>query len=217
MSFSFHYRFFHLFCNMYLVKSPWWLRLYYSQLTWRITSAGKEIFLTFDDGPHPSITPMVLDVLKNYGARATFFCIGKNVKLYPEVYKRIIDEGHSVGNHTYSHVNGWKTEVDEYLANTNQAKELIGSNLFRPPYGRITKAQISKLKKDFRIIMWDVLSADFDTSITKEKCLQNVVKHTVPGSIIVFHDSEKAKLRLEYALPKALEYFTEKGFVCKAI
>ncbi|MEJ7679142.1 MAG: polysaccharide deacetylase family protein [Segetibacter sp.] len=203
---------------MYLVKTPWWLRkIYSSALTWKIPAEENEIFLTFDDGPHPTITPFVLDYLRQHNAKATFFCIGKNVQLYPRVFRQILDEGHRIGNHTHNHLNGWKTTDSEYFENIILAKKHIDSNLFRPPYGKITRFQIQQLQPVFNIIMWDILSGDFDVNLSPEKCLQNVVPNTSPGSVIVFHDSEKAFPRLEYALPKALESFAEKGYVMKRI
>ncbi len=198
---------------MYIVTAPWLLRKFSPPfLTWDIPNRSNEIFLTFDDGPHPVATPFVLDLLKQYNAKATFFCIGKNVKDEPALYRRIIDEGHKVGNHTYNHLNGKKNSDKDYLDNIIQAKKIIDSKLFRPPYGAITRFQARQLKGIYDIVMWNVLSADFDTTISKEKCLENVVKHTKPGSIIVFHDSEKAFPHLEYALPKALDFFAEKGY-----
>lgn len=206
------------FCSMYLVKTPWWLRkLYPPTVTWKIATEKKELFLTFDDGPHPTITPFVLQCLKKYHAKATFFCIGKNVKQYPDVYQQILDEGHTVGNHTYNHLNGWKTGDLIYLKDIILAKESIDSNLFRPPYGRIARSQVKELSPVFNLIMWDVLSGDFDVTLSPKKCFNNVVQNTSPGSIIVFHDSEKAFPRLEYALPKALAFFSEKGYEMKAI
>lgn len=207
-----------LLCNMYLVKTPWWLKkIFSSALTWKISAEKNEIFLTFDDGPHPVITPFVLDCLRQYNAKATFFCLGKNVRQHQQVFRRIIDEGHTVGNHTYNHLNGWKTNDAEYLKNIFVAKKYIDSNLFRPPYGRISRFQIQQVKTAFKIIMWDVLSGDFDVDLSPQKCLRNVVSNTTAGSIVVFHDSDKAFSRLEYALPKALEFFAEKNFVMKGI
>lgn len=203
---------------MYLIKPTWWLRkIYSSALTWKIPVEENKIFLTFDDGPHPTITPFVLNCLKQHNAKATFFCIGKNVQLYQGVFQQIIHEGHRVGNHTHNHLNGWKTTDKKYLENIILARKFIDSNLFRPPYGRITRFQIQQLKSIFSIIMWDVLSGDFDAELSPQKCLQNVVSNTSSGSIIVFHDSEKAFPRLEYALPKALEFFAEQGYVMEGI
>ena len=204
----------------YFVKSPFWLKRIYSDLFWEIPTQEKKLFLTFDDGPHPIITMQVLDLLKAYNAKATFFCIGNNVVKHPEVYKRIIDEGHAVGNHTYNHLNGWKTADELYLNDINKAMEYIDSNLFRPPYGRISRFQIQQLLKpkyQMKMIMWSVLSGDFDPDISAEKCLNNVLLSTKAGSIIVFHDSEKAAEKMFYALPKVLAQFSKKGFAFEKI
>jgi peptidoglycan/xylan/chitin deacetylase (PgdA/CDA1 family) len=198
---------------MYLVKTPWILKKLYPSLIWDIKTEAKKLYLTFDDGPHHKATSFVLDTLKHYNAKATFFCIGKNVVENRTIYDRIITEGHTVGNHTQNHLNGWKTDDKTYIDNTKQAALNIDSKLFRPPYGRISKFQIKLLQQlNFKIIMWDVLSGDFDVTISKEKCADNVILQANVGSIIVFHDSEKAWERLEYALPKVLKYFKEQGF-----
>ncbi len=199
---------------MYLTKTPFWLRSLYPSLVWRMPVEGeKKIYLTFDDGPHPQATPFVLEQLAAYGAKATFFCIGKNVVAEPEIYQRIIAEGHSIGNHTQHHLNGWKTDDVTYLNDIAMAERSIASNLFRPPYGRIKRSQIKSLQQQQKkIIMWDVLSADFDTRLTGEACLAYVLYHTQPGSIILFHDSEKAWDRMSVALPKVLKHFSERGF-----
>lgn len=199
----------------YFVKTPFWLKKIYPNLIWEIPEPHKKIYLTFDDGPHPTITMQVLDVLKSFNAKATFFCIGNNVVKYPEVYKRIIDEGHAIGNHTCNHLNGWKTDDEQYLNDINKAMEYIDSNLFRPPYGRISRFQIQQLLKakyHMKMVMWSVLSGDFDQDISAEKCLNNVLLSTKEGSIVVFHDSEKAAEKMLYALPKVLEHFSKKGF-----
>ena len=200
---------------MYIASTPPWLRSFYPSLVWKINTSEKKLYLTFDDGPHETITPFVLDTLKSFDAKATFFCIGKNVDENQEVYNRIIDEGHSVGNHTQNHLNGWKTSKYYYLKNIAVASQRIQSPLFRPPYGRISKAQIKDLQTfepTYKIIMWSVLSGDFDENLTNEKCLKNVLKYSKEGSIIVFHDSAKAWERLQYALPKTLEHFSKQGF-----
>ena len=204
----------------YFVKSPFWLKRIYSDLIWEIPTQEKKLFLTFDDGPHPVITMQVLDLLKAYKAKATFFCIGNNVVKYPEVYKRIIDEGHAVGNHTFNHLNGWETPDELYLNDIKKAMYYIDSNLFRPPYGRISRFQIQQLLKpkyQMKLIMWSVLSGDFDPNISAEKCLNNVSLSTIAGSIIVFHDSEKAAEKMLYALPKVLAQFSKKGFAFEKI
>lgn len=171
----------------------------------------KVIYLSFDDGPHPEITPFVLDLLKQYHARASFFCIGHNVERYPQVYEQIIAEGHSVGNHTYDHKNGFRVKDQEYLKDVQKAEKWIQSDLFRPPYGRLRSKQARKLN-NYRIVMWDVLSGDFDPSLKKEKCLEMVKAKTGPGSILVFHDSEKAREKLEFVLPAMLSFFKQRGF-----
>ena len=207
--------------SMYLVKTPWWLRALYPSLTWRIQGAGKTVYLTFDDGPHETATPFVLDQLQQYNAKATFFCIGKNVAAHTDIYNRILKEGHSTGNHTYNHINGWKVSDEVYLKEITDASTLIKSNLFRPPYGRIKRSQLKQLQtpnpKPQTIIMWDVLSGDFDPNQTPGACLANILYHTKPGSIVLFHDSTKAWERMSYALPKVLEHFTKEGYEFCAI
>ena len=204
----------------YFVKIPRWLKWLYKGCIWDIKNKEKSIYLTFDDGPHPTITPFVLDELKKHQAKATFFCIGKNVAAFPEVFQRIIDEGHSIGNHTFNHLNGWKVSDEEYLNDIWDAKNHIDSPLFRPPYGRITRFQIKQLqqkKYQLKVLMWNILSGDFDQKISKEVCAENVILNAKEGAIVVFHDSEKAKERLSYALPKVLDYFANQGFEFKKI
>ena len=201
----------------YLVKTPGILKRMYPDCIWNFSREEKVIYLTFDDGPHPVATPFVLDTLKRYDAKATFFCIGKNVVQHPDIYKEILLGGHATGNHTNNHLNGSRTPNEEYVANIKEAKKYIDSSLFRPPYGRITNFQIKLLNRAFRIIMWDVLSADFDHKISAAKCTANVVKNAREGSIVVFHDSEKAFKKLEKALPETLEHFSGKGFRFEAI
>jgi peptidoglycan-N-acetylglucosamine deacetylase len=201
----------------YFVKTPWWLKRIYSSYLWSMDTKENAIWLSFDDGPHPEATPFVLDELKKYHAKATFFCIGKNVIAYPHIYKRILDEGHAVGNHTQNHLNGWKTKDEIYLANVSEAAKYIDTNLFRPPYGRITSFQARHInralkKETAKIVMWDVLSGDFDDSLTPRRCLENVTMNAKRGSIIIFHDSEKAFPRLRGCLPQVLEFFDRKGF-----
>ncbi len=203
---------------MYLVKSPWWLKVIYSKLVWQMPRDEKTIYLTFDDGPHTNATPFVLEILEQHKAKATFFCIGKNVVNQPEIFTKIIENGHAIGNHTHHHLNGWKTNDNGYLGDISQAKVNIGSTLFRPPYGRIKKSQINALiQQGFSIIMWSVLSGDFDKNLSKEKCLKNVLSNTTNGSIVVFHDSEKAFEKLHYCLPKVLAHFTQLGYQFKAL
>jgi peptidoglycan/xylan/chitin deacetylase (PgdA/CDA1 family) len=206
----------------YLVKTPLLLKKIYPSYLWSVDIKKKILYLTFDDGPHPEITPFILQQLKRYNALGTFFCIGKNVVSFPDVYKQIQDEGHTVGNHTYNHLNGWKTENEIYLKDIAEASKVIDSSLFRPCYGRITRFQAKNLKqvmkgKEPTIVMWDVLSGDFDTECTPQQCLANVIFASVPGSIIVFHDSEKGFPKLAYTLPRILNYFSEKGYLFKSL
>lgn len=202
---------------MYLAKSPNIIKKYYPTLVWDIPNDNNKIYLTFDDGPVSGVTEWVLDVLKQYNVKATFFCIGDNVQQNPAVYRRILNEGHAVGNHSQNHINGWKSDDEVYFDNIKKCTKLVDSNLFRPPYGRIKKSQLDKIQEDYKIIMWDVLSGDFDLKITSEKCYNNVVKNTRSGSIIVFHDSVKAAENLKHALPNVIEFLLAKGFVFDAI
>ena len=200
----------------YFVKTPWWMRAAFPSRIWRIKTKDPVIYLSFDDGPHPEITPFILDELKKKNARATFFCIGNNVSRYPRMYQRILDEGHRVGNHTFSHLNGWKTKDEEYLADVSAASKYILSDLFRPPYGRINTKQVRSLSKamnrNARLVMWDVLSGDFDPGNDAQKLVKYVIRGSEPGSIIVFHDNEKAFPRLKEALPEVLRTLSEKGY-----
>jgi peptidoglycan/xylan/chitin deacetylase (PgdA/CDA1 family) len=205
---------------MYLVKTPRLLKKLYPELVWDVNPDDRSIYLTFDDGPIPVVTPFVLNILKQYNAKATFFCIGDNVNKHPDIFEQVKADGHDIGNHTYNHLKGWKTNDQTYLDNFLLADKLINTTLFRPPYGRIKRSQI-KLLKDARpglqIVMWDVLSADYDISLKPEKCLKNVLKHTTNGSIVLFHDSLKAFDRLEYTLPKAMEIWSKEGYKLKSL
>ena len=196
--------------TMYLIQTPKILRaLAPSFAIWEkpVLPAEPTVYLTFDDGPHPTATPFVLDALAKYNAKATFFCIGKNVIEYPEIYQRTLQEGHTVGNHTHNHLKGWNTDTNAYVENTEQAAKFINSKLFRPPYGRIKRTQANELHEmGYSIIMWSLLSGDFDTGLSAERCLENVVFHIKPGDIVVFHDSQKAWDRMNYVLPRVLEH-----------
>ena len=200
---------------MYLVKSPLLLKWYYPSLTWHKSRAEKAIYLTFDDGPIPDVTEFVLKTLKDQQVKATFFCIGDNIRKHPHIFQQLLDEGHKVGNHTYNHLKGWKTNDATYLENFEQCQQLTDSNLFRPPYGRIKKSQIGKIRArhpEMKIIMWDVLSGDFDLNLSPESCYHNVSKHVENGSIIVFHDSLKAFERMKYALPRTIAKLKAEGY-----
>jgi peptidoglycan/xylan/chitin deacetylase (PgdA/CDA1 family) len=202
---------------MYFIKTPQILKSLYPGQVWSLPKKQKSIYLTFDDGPTPGVTDWTLDTLKAYKAKGTFFLVGDNVIKHPELVQRILQEGHHVGNHTQNHINGWNTETKEYLRNTLKCAEVLKTSLFRPPYGRITRAQARIMQKRFKIIMWDVLSGDFDKNISKERVLRNVLNNTTGGSIIVFHDSLKAESRMKYALPRVLDYFGNKGYTFEAI
>ena len=190
---------------IYLAKTPTFVNKLFPRYNWRISKHPKCLYLTFDDGPIPEITPWVLDTLKDFNAKATFFCIGENVINNPNIFKRIIDEGHSVGNHTFNHLNGWQVKNSKYLENVALCNKIVQSKLMRPPYGQIRNAQAKELiKLGYKIIMWDVLSWDFSNKVSYKKCLNNVVNNVQGGSIIVFHDNLKAEKNLKYSLPKCL-------------
>lgn len=198
---------------MYLVHTPQYVQALFPGLVWKMSGDQKEIFLTFDDGPIPEVTPWVLDTLRKHDAKATFFCVGDNVKKYPDIFQQVIEEGHTVGNHTLNHLSGWSTENISYFHNIRHCARMVHSGLFRPPYGKLKPSQLQFLQRHYRIVMWDVLSGDFDRDLKPEECSQNVIQHAGPGSIVVFHDSLKAETNLRYALPKVLEYFTAEGYV----
>lgn len=197
---------------MYINKSPQLLKSVVSDAIWEIETDQKELYLTFDDGPHEEVTPLVLEILKKYRAQATFFCVGENILKNPEIFQRLLDEGHQVGNHTFSHNNGWKNQTTDYLRSYLKCQELTKTNLFRPPYGRISPKQYQLIKKKTKIIMWTVLSGDFDASNSTEQCVKNVFSGIKNGSIIVFHDSQKAKERVLNALPLVLKKLSEQGY-----
>ncbi len=200
---------------MYLVKTPQIIKKLFPQYVWDIAHTPQSVYLTFDDGPHPEITAEVLRILDTYQAKSTFFCVGKNAEQYPEIMKRIREQGHTTGNHTYSHSNAWQVGRETFLSDVKRCEQVFSSAVFRPPYGKITPYLSQKIAQ--KIIMWDVLSGDFDPLLPKEKCLNNVLNHVSGGSVIVFHDSEKAYERMIYALPRVLDWLHEKGLVCEAI
>ncbi len=202
---------------MYLVKTPQFIQQLFPNYTWRVPTEEKEIYLTFDDGPIPEVTPWVLNQLAVFNAKATFFCVGENVEKHPDVFQQVSDAGHTIGNHTYNHLDGWATDNIPYFHNTRHGASVTQSNLFRPPYGKLKPRQAQFLQRHYRIVMWDVLSADFDPNISKEQCLQNVMRNVRPGSIIVFHDSLKAKEKLEYVLPQVLAHFSHKGYTFESL
>lgn len=195
-----------------LVRPPQLLRSFYKGSLWRMEKTQPVIYLTFDDGPIPELTPWVLDVLKQYQVKATFFCVGENISKNPELFERLKEEGHQVGNHTFNHIKGWKVNKSKYLNNIEKCQALTKTNLFRPPYGRIKKSQFNVILKDYQVVFWDVLSYDYDSLITPKKCLDNSIKYTRNGSIIVFHDNIKAQKNLKFALPHYIEHFLKLNY-----
>lgn len=207
-----------------IYRAPFFLPWLYPNLVWRIPTEKKELYLTFDDGPVPGPTEFVLEILTKFSVKATFFCIGDNVHKYPDVFRSVVNQGHVIGNHTFNHVKGWNTALAEYVGNVKRCEtEFLNSNVklspskfFRPPYGRITRSQISALP-DYKIVMWDVLTNDYDRTKSGETCLKNSVRVTRPGSIIVFHDSLKAERNMRYALPRYIDYFINQGYTFKTL
>ncbi len=205
-------------------RVPFFLPWLYPNLVWRIPTSEKELFLTFDDGPVPGPTDFVLETLKKYSSKAAFFCIGDNVRKHPDTFKKVVNDGHAIGNHTFNHVKGWSVSLKKYVENVDQCDMELQSSkleaqslkLFRPPYGRITRNQIKALS-EYKIIMWDVLTIDYNKNVSPESCLQNSIRSTRPGSIIVFHDSLKAERNMSYALPRFIGHFLEQGYVFKAL
>ncbi|MDP3930698.1 MAG: polysaccharide deacetylase family protein [Bacteroidota bacterium] len=201
---------------MFKYRIPSFIQKLFYSYTWKVKTSDKLLFLTFDDGPHPEITPWVLAQLKQYNAKATFFCVADNVRKYPQIYAQIIQEGHSVGNHTYHHKNGWHTQSAAYLADVALAEKYIQSNLFRPPYGKIKNAQARFLLNQYAIVMWSHLSCDYSKSLNLQESLL-AMRNIQAGSILVFHDSEKAWPNLQQLLPQLLPYYAQNGFEMKAL
>jgi len=202
---------------MLIVRPPSLLTRALHRMTWDLQSEHREVYLTFDDGPTPVVTPWVLDRLDEAGARGTFFCLGRNVDKHPEIYNMILAGGHSVGNHSYSHLKGFRSSIRRYMEDINLASDMIDSKLFRPPYGRIFPGQVKAVLEQYDIIMWDVLSIDYNSGLSGDRVLQNVTRNVKPGSIIVFHDSDKAADNLYYALPRTLDFLQEEGYSMKYI
>lgn len=199
------------------VKMPWLIQFLYPKALCRIKTSEKVVYLTFDDGPIPEVTPWVLSLLKKEQIKASFFCVGENVQKYPGVFKQIIAEGHTVGNHTFNHVQGLKTGLTEYLGNIKKANKLIGSTLFRPPHGFLKKAQYRKLKNSYQFVLWDIVSRDFDKRISATDVYKNVMNYVQAGSIIIFHDSLKAERNMKEALPKVIHSLKEQGYIFRTI
>ncbi|MCC7534274.1 MAG: polysaccharide deacetylase family protein [Bacteroidia bacterium] len=197
---------------MYKHRIPAILPLIFPSLLWKVKTKENVIYITFDDGPHPDITPKVLEILNQYNAKATFFCVGENVEKYPETFQLILDANHAVGNHTYNHLKGWKTNTVNYAENINKASKFIGSSLFRPPYGRITIEQIKSVSKDYKIIMWSVLTRDYEKNLNINKAIRKLCNQTSQGDIVVFHDSRKAEKNMFILLKQVLEFFSKQGY-----
>lgn len=202
---------------MYLVKTPKIVQALWPAFLWHIPTREKVLYLTFDDGPIPEVTPWVLDTLAAYGAKATFFCVGENAVRHAGIFNRLLAEGHTVGNHTHNHLNGWDTTTTAYLHNVRHCARVVKSNLFRPPHGRLLPQQRAFLERHYKIVLWDVLSGDFDPAISPEQCLNNVLDNARPGSIVVLHDSLKTIHKLRLVLPAALRYFSERGYRFEAL
>jgi len=188
-----------------------------SSFIWEVKTVKKEIYITFDDGPIPGLTSEILDILNKYNAKATFFCVGENVLRHREIYDAILEEGHATANHTHRHLKGWNTNSNDYLNDIREANKHIDSRLFRPPYGLLTYRQAKAVAKEFNVVMWSVLTRDYDAAVTKEECLQTAVQGVKPGSIIVFHDNIKAREKVLYALPRLLEYLQLEGYVSQRL
>ncbi|HJH61377.1 MAG TPA: polysaccharide deacetylase family protein [Bacteroidetes bacterium] len=202
---------------MRIFRTPWAIRLFYPSFIWYMPSGEKKIYLTFDDGPTPDITSKVLEILRKYNAKATFFCLGNNIKKYPQLFEAIKADGHSIGIHTFHHENGWKTKTADYVASVDAANAMAETVLFRPPHGRMRPRQIRLLRKKYKIVAWSLISYDWDKTLTPEECFKNIIKKTHDGSIIVFHDSIKACDNMLYTLPKVLQHFHDKGFTFNSL
>lgn len=199
--------------RMHLTGVPYLAKFFFPGAIFRIQPGNKKtVYLTFDDGPHPLATPAVLDILKKNNIKATFFCIGENIVKYPELIERIIAEGHALGNHSFNHIDGFKKPVEEYYENVKKCAEIVKTKIFRPPYGRITLRQYKRLKKEFTIIFWNVMSKDYDAESSAERCFNRVKKYTKPGSIIDFHDSEMTKDKIPFLLQKTIEFLLKEGY-----
>ena len=200
-----------------MLQVPAILRLFYKDAVWRLNPNEKVIYLTFDDGPNPVVTPQVLSLLEDYGVKATFFCIGDNVRKYPELFDELSIKGHAIGNHTFNHLRGFDTPTNEYVENVLKADSLIGSRLFRPPHGRIKLGQYRILKKEFKVIMWDVISYDYNKKISPETIMREIRLKSRNGSIVVFHDSLKAEKNVLAVLPQALKFWHDAGYELRTI
>lgn len=202
---------------MMMIKIPKWFQFLFPSIQWRFKKKEKVIYLTFDDGPTKELTNWIVDELNKFDAKATFFCIGKNIERFPENLQYVSENGHQIGNHSYSHLSGWNTPTKKYINDIDRCQNLTGTKLFRPPYGRISPSQISKLKKKYKIIMWDINSWDFDQKISPINTFNKLASKIDKGSIVLFHDNLKSEKNLRILLPKILSHFSQKGYAFKAI
>lgn len=200
---------------MFIEQVPAFVRNIFPEALWRMNSAEKAVYLTFDDGPIPVITPWVVDLLGKYNIKATFFMVGDNVRKHPQEYMQVVKAGHRVGNHTFNHLKGLFTDTREYLENVKKADALIHSNLFRPPHGMLRRSQYKELCKRYKFIMWDLVTRDYSRRLNGEEVLGNVKKLVRPGSIITFHDSLRSEANLKYALPRSIDWLLEEGYSFK--
>lgn len=200
---------------MFIEQPPWFYRVLFPGVIWRIPASEKCVYLTFDDGPIPEVTPWVLDVLDRYGVKATFFMVGDNVRKHPDIYRMVVERGHRIGNHTFNHIQGIHYWTRNYLVNVKKAAALIPSDLFRPPHGHMRLPQVLTLRRHFRIIMWDVVTRDYSPHMTPNGVLNVVKNYTRNGSVIVFHDSLKAEKNMRIAMPKAIEWLQKEGYEFK--
>ena len=209
---------------MYWIKTPWFLKKIFRNYTWDKSEGAKKVYLTFDDGPIPEITEWIIDLLKSHEVKATFFCVGDNIQKYPDVFDRLLSDGHCVGNHTFNHDKGWETDNGVYAESINRTQVLIDqiksskgldsrNKIFRPPYGKLVPAQSDEIRSNgYEIVMWDILSADFDLDVSSKKCLRNVISNTSDGSIVVFHDNVKSFKTIQYVLPRYLKFLKKRGY-----
>ncbi len=202
---------------MFIEQPPWFYRVLFPGVTWRVPSSKKCVYLTFDDGPIPEVTPWVLDILDQYSVKATFFMVGDNVRKHPDVFRMVIERGHHVGNHTFNHIQGIRYLTKNYVANVEKATGYIPGRLFRPPHGHMRVPQLLRLRKEYKIVMWDVVTRDYNRKLSPERVLENVKRYARNGSIIVFHDSLKAEKNMRWAMPRAIAWLKEQGYEFKTL
>lgn len=204
---------------MFIEQPPWFFRALYPKAIFRMSPDEKAVYLTFDDGPIPEVTPWVLELLDKYGIKATFFMVGDNIRKHPDVFRMVVDRGHRIGNHTFNHIRGFEYLSKNYLANTDKANEVMHTDLFRPPHGHMRWLQYMTLKRHYKIIMWDLVTRDYSKKMRPPQVLANVMRYARNGSIITFHDSLKSwnNGNLQYALPRAIEFLKEEGYAFKVL